>query len=123
MGGGIELLQKVKNSTGRINNEKIITQFTYNDAQSIDSKDNKSVKSTKSLGDRFLKRVDRSTIEKSIKITSNKKHSNSLANILELKLDSPTFKRHEDRRHLLSYKQSHYSAGKLGLETIDDGKR
>lgn len=66
----------------------MIANFAYNDALSIESNDNKSVKSTKSLGERFLRKFDKQIPETSTK-TNNKKHSNSLANILDMKLESP----------------------------------
>jgi hypothetical protein len=46
------------------------------------------VKSTKSLGDRFLKQARRGPMEKQVKGSTikSKKHSNSLANILELRM-------------------------------------
>lgn len=97
MGGGVELL-KGKKGKPRVQPEKTLNAV-FGDSLSVESKDSKSVKSSKSLGERFLRRTKAGETGR-----AGKKQSNSLANILELKMELPV--RTQDRKALFKKLQS-----------------
>lgn len=106
----------------RVSHLNANTLNTYNDTCSIEGKDNKSVKSTKSLGDRLMRRAGRGVVEKQGRPLKEQKgkHSNSLANILELRTDSsPSFKKLTDRSRT-NIRTSYFSIGKQQEESKGD---